>query len=90
LEEAAIGGHVAATNNLGCHEWNNGRIERAVKHFIIAANMRYDESMKELWECHAKALAKKEDLFATLRAYQAAVDAAKSPQREEAEGSGKF
>jgi TPR repeat protein len=37
LEEAAVGGHVDARHNLGCHEANNGRMERAVKHFIIAA-----------------------------------------------------
>jgi hypothetical protein len=85
LEVAAIGGHVDARHNLGCHEGNNGRMERAVKHWIIAANMGCDKSLKILWECHAKGFLKKEDLAATLRAHQAAVDATKSPQREEAE-----
>jgi hypothetical protein len=60
-------------------------MERAVKHFIIAANMGYDKSLKALWEYHAKGLVKKDDLNATLHAYHAAVDATKSPQREEAE-----
>ena len=85
LEVAAIGGHVLARHNLGCHEGNNGRMERAVKHFTIAANMGYDESMKALWKCHAMGLVKKDDLTATLRAHQAVVDATKSPQRKEAE-----
>ena len=85
LEEAAIGGQVSARHNLGCHEGNNGRMERAVKHFTIAANMGDDKSMKALWECHAKGLVTKEALTVTLRAHQAAVDATKSPQRKAAE-----
>jgi TPR repeat protein len=85
LEVAAIGGHVLARHNLGCHEGNNGRMERAVKHFTIAANMGYDKAMQALWKYHARGLVKKEHLTATLRAHQAAVDATKSQQREEAE-----
>ena len=84
LEEAAIGGHVIARHNLAIVEEIHGRMERAVKHWIIAANMGCDKSMKALWECHAKGFVKKEDLTATLRAHHAAVNAAKSPQREQA------
>jgi len=87
LEVAAIGGHVLARHILGCHEANNGRMERAVEHFIIAASMGDKESMKALWKLHAKGLIKKETLTATLRAHQAAVDATKSAQREQAEES---
>ena len=85
LEEAAIGGGVEARHNLGYHEANNGRMERAVKHFTIAANMGEEESMKALWHCHARGLVKKEQLTATLRAHQAAVCETKSQQREQAE-----
>ena len=46
LEEAAIGGHPAARHNLGCYEWYSGSKERAVKHFIIAANLGFDDSME--------------------------------------------
>jgi TPR repeat protein len=84
LEEAAIGGHVFARYNLGCHEGNNGRMERAVKHFIIAAHMGEEGSMKGLWRCHAKGFVKKDDLTVTLRAHQAAIDETKSAQREKA------
>ena len=84
LEKAAISGHVDARHNLGCHEGDNGRMERAVKHFTIAANMGHEGSMKALWKCYARGLVKKDDLNATLRAHHAAVDATKSPQREEA------
>ena len=82
LEEAAIGGLPRARYNLGCHEWNNGNIERAVKHWIIAANQGSDESIQLLMENFKRGLVKKEDLAAALRAQQAAVDATKSPQRE--------
>jgi hypothetical protein len=85
LEKAAIGGHAEARHNLGCHEGNNGRMERAVKHFIIAANMGHEGSMKALWKCYAMGLVKKEALTATLHTHQDAIDATKSAQREEAE-----
>jgi TPR repeat protein len=85
LEKAAISGHFDARHNLGCHEERNGRMERAVKHWIIAANMGLEDSMKALWKYHARGLVKKEQLTATLQAHQAAVNATKSPQREEAE-----
>ena len=47
--------------------------------------MGHEGSMKALWKYHARGLVKKEALTSTLRAHQAAVDATKSAQREEAE-----
>jgi tetratricopeptide (TPR) repeat protein len=85
LEEAAIGGHPCARNNLGCLEKRNGRHERAFKHFIIAANLGNDVSLDALKEGFMMGLVSKEDFAAALRAHQAAVDATKSPQREEGE-----
>jgi hypothetical protein len=85
LEEAAIGGHPMARYNLGCIEGENGKIERAVKHWIIAANQGCDDSIKELRGEYAEGRISKEDFAAALRAHQAAVDATKSPQREAAE-----
>ena len=41
-EEAAIGGHVMARHNVGVEEWNRVHMERAKKHFIIAANLGDD------------------------------------------------
>jgi hypothetical protein len=80
-EQAAIGGHPEARYNLGGVEKILGRIERAVKHFIIAANLGYDSSLEQLRECYAMGVVQKEDYAAALRAHQAAVDATKSPQR---------
>ena len=85
LEEAAIAGHPDARYNLGAIEWNYGSKERAVKHFIIAANLGEGElSLKMLKQGYAEGIVSKEDFAAALRAYQAAADAMKSPQRDEA------
>jgi TPR repeat protein len=85
LEQAAIGGHPIARNKLGYSEWENGRYERAVKHFIIASNLEHHESLRALMKLYALGKASKDDYAKALRAYQAAVEATKSPQRKEAE-----
>ena len=84
-EEAAISGHPGARHNLGVIEMKNGRPERAVKHFIIAANLGNDRSMKALWECYAEGYISKDDLTVTLRTHRAAINETKSSQREAAE-----
>ena len=84
-EEAVVGGHPTARYNLGCCENDNGNADRAVKHFIIAANLGYEKSMKVLWEYYKHGDITKEDLEATLRTHQAALDEMKSPEREAAE-----
>ena len=48
VEEAAIRGHLRARHNLGFIEKVNGRNDRAVKHWIIAANMGYDGPLENL------------------------------------------
>ena len=85
LEEAAIGGHPTARHNLGCYEsYINDNVEKAVKHWVIAAAQGYDDSIKVLMEAFKGGFVNKEALAATLRAHQAAVDATKSPQRDAA------
>ena len=84
LEEAAIGGHPKARYNLGVYERDNRRFVRAVKHWIIAANLGNDESMKTLREDYARGNITKEVYAATLRSYQDAVVGMKSVQRKEA------
>ena len=84
LEKAAIAGHPIGRYNLGCAEFDDGSIERAVKHFIIAANLGHNGAMKALQELHADGYVSKEDFATALRGHQAAVDATKSPQRREA------
>ena len=84
LEEAAIAGHPYARYNLAVYEGKNGRIDRAVKHFIIAANLGFDDAMKELKDCYKAGDISKEDFAAALRAHHVAVKATKSPEREAA------
>jgi TPR repeat protein len=83
LEEAAIGGHPGARHNLGCYDERNGNIERAVKHFIIAAKLGYDNALEAVKDCFSDGFVSKEDDAAALRGHQAAVDATKSKQRDE-------
>jgi TPR repeat protein len=90
MEEAAIAGHPDARYDLGYHEGINGRIERAVKHWIIASNLGNDDSIQRLKQCYADGQVSKEEFAAALRAHHAAVEATKSPQREAAERSGFF
>lgn len=77
-EKAAIGGHSKARYCLGVYENAVGNIERAVKHFIIAAKLGHEESMKEHWKYYSAENVTKENLDATLRSHQSAIDATKS------------
>ena len=84
LEQAAIGGHPDARHNLGCVEAINGQHNRAMKHFIIAANLGHDDSLDTLKKAYKAGHASKEDFATALSGYQSAIEATKSPQREEA------
>jgi len=85
LEQGAIGGHPDARGILAVHEMKNGRMERAAKHFIIAANLGDDPSLKLIKELFVKGIVSKEDYAAALRGHQAAVNETKSTEREEGE-----
>ena len=84
-EEAAIGGHTEARHDLGCDEMRRGRLDRAVKHWTIAANKGHDESLEALKKCSMLGKVSKDDFASVLRAHKAAVDATKNPQRAEGE-----
>ena len=85
LEKAVIGGHADARYDLGIFEGDNEKYDRAIKHWIIAANMGHDKSLSALKDFFKEGFVTKEDYEAALRGHKAAVDATKSPQREEAE-----
>ena len=86
FEEAAIGGHSIARYALGDYEKDhNGSIERAVKHWIIAATQGEDDAIKTLLGEFREGHVSKDVLAAALRAHKAAVDETKSAQREAAE-----
>lgn len=85
LEKAAIAGHHLARHNLGRNEALKGNFDRAVKHFTIACNLGHIDSLQYLQVLVEEGFAREEDHASALLAYQAAVDATKSPEREEAE-----
>ncbi len=85
MEEAAVGGHPEARFNLGVYEKNAGRYGRAIKHFIIAAKLGHDDALEAVKNGFRMGLVGKEDYASALRGHQAAVDATKRAQREEAE-----
>ena len=85
LEEAAMKGHPEARAGLAHHELKKGRPDIAGKHNIIAAKLGYDKAMQMLKRFYTRGFVSKDDYAAALSAYQAAVDAANSPQREAAE-----
>ena len=83
LEQAAIGGQPDARHNLGCIEFENDRMDRAVKHLIIAAKLGLDKSLDGLKDLYRDRCVSQEDFASALRGHKAAIDATKSPQREE-------
>ena len=83
-EAAAMQGHPNARHILAMAEEMKGRIDRAVKHFVINANLGYDKSIQALMKHYKDGAICKDEYARALRSYQAAVDATKSPQREAA------
>ena len=82
---AAIGGHEQARYTLGMYDEEKGNIDRAMKHFMIAARCGYDKSLKAISKGYKAELVTKEDYASTLRAHRASQDEMKSEQRAIAE-----
>jgi len=85
LEKAAIGGHPQARYHLGCFAGGEYMFRRAMRHFIIAANLGYKPALEEIELYFSGGIVNEEDYPSALCGYQAAVDATKSAPRDEAE-----
>jgi TPR repeat protein len=85
LEQAAIGGQPFSRGYLAVYKESNGRLERAAKHYIIAANLGFEPSLKWIKELFVEGIVSKDEYAAALRGYQAAVNETKSAEREKAE-----
>ena len=83
MELAAMRGHVVARHNLGCFDWKAGNMDRALRHFIIAAGMGYSDSLENIKLMFMNGQATKED-YAKALYNQANLDVFKSVQRDEA------
>ena len=76
--------HIIARHNLGGLEYQSGNLDRALKHFMIAAGGGYKTSLSAIQEMFKRGVATKEDYAKALRAYQAYLGEIKSVQRNEA------
>ena len=82
---AAIeGGGVNARYNLGNNERRAGNINRALKHYMIAAESGEPNSLKQIQKLFSNGHATKDDYAKALRAYQAYLGEIKSTQRDKA------
>ena len=81
---AAIGGNVYARYNLGIGEEKAGNMNRALKHYLIAAEGGYNNSLKQIQTLYTNGHATKDDYAKALRAYQAYLAEIKSAQRDKA------
>jgi len=85
LKLAAMGGHEYARYKLGMIEYHLGNMDRAMKHFMIAARCGYEDSLKKVGKGYKHGLVTKDDYAKTLRAYQNISNDMKSEQRTKAE-----
>ena len=83
-ELAAMGGEVYARHNLGNSEAHAGNLDRALKHYKIAAGDGQNESVKMIQKLYMAGVATKDDYTSALQNYQAYLDEIKSDQRDKA------
>ena len=84
FELAAMNGDAMARNNLGCYEWQAGKMDRALKHFMIAVRSGCADSLENIKRLYSRGHATKDDYAKALRSYQAYLEEIKSDQRDEA------
>ena len=70
--------------NLGNYEQHEGNMNRALKHYMIAAESGKDKALKEIQWLYSNGHATKEDYAQAVRAYQAYLSEIKSVQRNAA------
>ena len=83
-ELAARKGHPKARHNLGMFEEYMGRYDKALRHFMIAANMGKESSLNGIKSMFENGRASKANYEAALKGYQKAVEELSSPDRKEA------
>ena len=84
LEEAAIAGSPLARYQLGLYEWNRGRYDRAVRHWIINAKLGDVKSMQKLLDYEDDGVVDKDELIEVTNAHQAVLKEMNSKEREKA------
>ena len=87
FELAAIKGHALSRNELGIFEVEAGNMNRALKHYMIAARDGNTNSIKIIKYFYKDGYATKADFEKALRLYQSYLDEIRSTQRDEAAAS---
>jgi TPR repeat protein len=83
FEAAAMAGDEEARNNLGRLEFNSGKMERAIKHWTIAASAGCFRAMHTLITFFKKGTVSKESIDTTLAAYNGSCAEMQSEARDE-------
>ena len=83
-ELAAIGGVVKARHNLGCSDGMTAYMDRALKHFMIAVEGGYNDSLKMIQHMYKNGDATKDDYAKALQAYHSYLSEIKSDDRDKA------
>jgi len=83
-ELAAILGDEIARSNLGVYEKKAGNMDRALKHYMIAARGGRSNSLEKVKDMYSNGYATKEDYTKALKSYQAYLGEIKSVQRDKA------
>jgi len=84
FELAAMRGHVKARHNVGSIENDAGNMDRALKHWIMAAGLGNIGSLTSIKHMFIRGQATKVDYNTALKAHQAYLDEIRSDQRDEA------
>jgi len=88
FELAAMSGDVYARHNLGAMEFRAGKINRAMKHFTLAARSGYNGSLKQVRNGFMMGLVTKDEYENTLRTCHKSNNGIKSDSRDKADASG--
>lgn len=80
-QQAALGGNELGRHNLGCIEANEGNVDRAMKHWMIAAGTGSKESLESIRKEYVNGNVTKSQFEKALRGYQKCIDEGKSDQR---------
>ena len=83
-ELGAIKGSARARGSLGGFEGDEGNMDRAVKHFLIAVSCGMTECLDMIKNYYMNGCATKDDYLKALRAYQTYLNEIKSDQRDAA------
>ena len=84
-ELAAMEGHAGARHKLGLIEERKGNVDRALKHWMIATEKGYKNSLKKIKCIYSNGHATKDDCYSVaLQVYEEYLNKVKSNQRDEA------